>query len=178
MKEYMQKIGLTGILWFLIIAAFVKGCTGSKPKPPFKRDDPNKTQAEINYRFPELLGLWQSGCDVQHFDRPAITSIEFRTYMIRWTNHFYRDKQCVHSDEAFSYEYKQVFVEDVRLLGDVSAKVFKLYKAPTTDEPERTTRYEVFKVEDDWMYISADATGPDFDAAWGIDSNFGLRRLR
>lgn len=155
------------------------GCDSSPEPPPLVEtvDKPKGVEA-LRYPLKKLVGRWQSECNVRHFGRPVITSIDFRPGFIRWTNHFYFDKVCVRSDEAERMDYVHQYVEDVRILGDVWAHLYRLKPGLISGGDMSDSALEVFQVQDEWLYISTEGSGPEFGAPWDLDSNFGLRRLR
>ena len=137
-----------------------------------------KAEEILPYPLEKLVGRWQSNCNVRHFGRPVMTSIDFRPGFIRWSNHFYFDKTCLRSDEVERIDYVHQYVEDVRILGNVWAHLYRLKPGLTSGGEMSDSELEVFQVEDNWLYISTNDSGPDFSAPWDLDSNFGFRRLQ
>lgn len=174
-KVCKQMLALKYCLVFL--GFFLAGCDFSE-----KSEEVNlkKQEAapELPYPLIKLVGRWQSECNHRHFGRPVITSIDFRPGFIRWSNHFYFDRACIRSDEVQRMEYVHRYVEDVRILGNVWAHLYRLEPGLMTGSEGANEKLEVFRSEDNWLYISVDGSGPEYSRPWDLDSNFGLRRLR
>lgn len=177
MRFDRQKFRLMSIFWLPWLCLIFSGCD-SQPSTDEKSAEPEIKEKNTDYPFPELLGHWQSACNFRSLGRPVMVSIDFQPTLIRWSNHFYFDKACVRSDKVESFQYLPTYIEDVQILGNVWARLFRLQNLPTDEESEPFVRQEIFRAQDGWLYISRDGSGPDFDKLWDIDSNLGLRKVR
>ena len=179
MIDNSRKLGLTSIcILFLGILTFIGIDLLLTKEPPNEiyvaPQEVKPSLAGVPYK--ELLGRWQSLCNYSHFDRPVIVGIDFRPNYIRWSNQFFLDKSCTLSEEVERNEYFITYVEDVRILGDISARLFRLKQSSTDENGADVEKQEVFRAEDGWLYISADGSGPDYSKPWDLDSNLGLRQ--
>lgn len=174
MLQKLLKNRLVGTLRFGLLV-LVMGCQDQPDTKKASEDE--KPVVELPYPLSKLVGRWQTECDYLRYAKPVRTSIDFRSSFLRWTNHFYRDHNCVHTDEVERTDYFFEYIGDERILGNVSAHRFRLQPGLTSANTDKSVRDEIFQVSGNWLYISADGSGPDFGAPWDLDSNFGLLKL-
>ncbi|HCK92583.1 MAG TPA: hypothetical protein DHW71_06335 [Gammaproteobacteria bacterium] len=182
MNSNIKKAALSFLVWGCLIAAgitaFVQDRAEKAKAEEAKQEALEKEKEKPYYPYMELMGSWQSECGTGYYDQPAIISVEIKQSIIRWANHFYDDKDCTRSDKTERYIFTYKYVDDVRILGEVKGKLFRLSNVPSDEQPENFDRLEVFKNESDTLYISDPMSGPEYDKPWDLASNFGLRRMR
>ncbi len=182
MDRDIRKAALSSIIWIGLIGYGVTSCVQKYNAEQAEKEAKAQERANTRvFKFPELIGSWQSACGQDYFGHPAMISIEISPNLIRWANHSFDDKDCTRSATTERFIYSYEFVEDIRILGDVGARVFRLGSHPYNkddSDSEIVEHLEVFKVEDGYLYISAPDSGPEYDKPWDIASNFGLRKLK